>query len=145
MRIKPSLFGQAAVVVAVLVLLTGTAFSAGNYGQAILMGSDHGGGLTDAVSYTTPLPTINVAPLATNAISGVAVVVKATPGAIVRVNVVSASGVGAVYDSATVASGIAATQVFAIPATVGTYELNWPMTSGVVVNPSSSVVSVSYK
>lgn len=144
MRIKPSMFGQAVVVMAALVMLMGTAFSA-NYGQALLVGSDHGSGQTDAVSYTTPMPTINVAPLATNAISGVAVVVKATPGAIVRVNVVSASGVGAVYDSATVASGVAATQVFAIPATVGTYELNWPMTSGIVVNPSSSVVSVSYK
>lgn len=82
---------------------------------------------------------------AVNAASGVAFVTKASAGRVVQVNVISASGVGAIYDSATVASGVAATQVAAIPATVGTYTYDWPMTRGIVINPSSSVISVKYE
>lgn len=82
---------------------------------------------------------------AINNVSGVPAVISAVPGRIVRINVLSASGVGAVYDASTVASGVAAVQVFSIPATVGTYELDWPMKNGIVVNPSSNVLSISYQ
>jgi hypothetical protein len=79
------------------------------------------------------------------AASGAAFVVKATPGRIVAVNVISASGVGAVYNTATAASAAAANQIAAIPATVGTYTFDWPASAGIVINPSSSVISVKYK
>jgi hypothetical protein len=144
MKIKSSFFGQLIVVAAALVMLMGSAFPA-NYGNSILIGFDETNGFTDPVTYLKPLPVVTTPPLAINAISGVARVVSATPGAILQINVITASGVGAVYDSSTTASGVAATQVFAIPATVGIYQLNWPMTRGIVVNPSSSVVSVSYR
>jgi len=82
--------------------------------------------------------------LATNNISGASAVVKAGTSRIVSVNVIAASGVGAVYDSATVAGGAAANKVFAIPATVGHYDVDWPMTSGIVVDPSGSTIAVKY-
>jgi len=82
--------------------------------------------------------------LATNAVSGPSVVVKAGVSRLVTINVLTASGVGAAYDIATVASAAAANQVFTIPATVGTYVIDWPMASGIVINPSSSVLSVKY-
>jgi len=81
---------------------------------------------------------------ATNAISGVPVVVKASAGRLVQVNVISASGIGAIYDSATVASGVAANKVATIPAAVGTYFYDWPMVNGIVVDPSSNVIAVKY-
>jgi hypothetical protein len=82
--------------------------------------------------------------LATNNISGASAVVKAGTSRIVSVNVITASGVGAVYDSATVAAGAAANKVFTIPATVGHYDIDWPMTSGIVVDPSGSTIAVKY-
>jgi len=82
--------------------------------------------------------------LATNNISGASSVVKAGTSRIVSINVITASGVGAVYDSATVAAGAAANKVFAIPATVGHYDVDWPMANGIVIDPSSSVIAVKY-
>jgi hypothetical protein len=79
------------------------------------------------------------------AASGVAFVVKATPGRIVAVNVISASGVGAIYNAATTGTAAATNQIAAIPATVGTYTFDWPASTGIVINPSSSVISVKYK
>lgn len=80
-----------------------------------------------------------------NAASGAAFAVKASAGRLVAVNVISASGVGAIYDSATVGSGVAAVQIASIPATVGTYVFDWPAASGIVIDPSSSVISVKYQ
>jgi len=82
--------------------------------------------------------------LATNNISGASSVVKAGTTRLVSINVISASGVGSVYDAATVATGAAANKVFTIPATVGHYDVDWPMSSGIVLDPSSSVVAVKY-
>ena len=72
-------------------------------------------------------------------------VIKAGAGRLVSVNVISASGVGAIYDSLTVASGVTATQIAAIPATVGNYQFTWPFFSGLVINPASSNISVNYQ
>jgi len=82
--------------------------------------------------------------LATNNISGASAVVKTGISRIVSINVLTASGVGAAYDSATVAGGAAANKVFSIPATVGHYDVDWPMTSGIVVDPSGSTIAVKY-
>jgi len=79
------------------------------------------------------------------AASGVPFVVKGSAGRVVTLDVISASGVGGIYDSATAASAVAARQIAAIPATVGTYHYDFPAASGIVIDPSSSVVSVSYR
>lgn len=79
------------------------------------------------------------------AVSGVASVIKTGVGSLVTINVISASGVGAVYDTALAASAATANQIGVIPATAGTYTYNFPFTNGLVINPSSSVISVNYR
>ena len=79
------------------------------------------------------------------AVSGVAAVIKTGVGSLVTINVISASGVGAVYDTALAASAATANQIGVIPATAGTYTYNFPFTNGLVINPSSSVISVNYR
>lgn len=132
----------AIVVIMSLSVLSLTAFGAQNIysyvakfasGGAALLQVDAQSALLQADSASSSL-----------AVSGVAAVVKASAGRVVTVSVISASGVGAIYDSATVASGVAATQVAAIPATVGVFKLDFPVARGIIINPSSSVVSVSY-
>ena len=73
-----------------------------------------------------------------------AILVDTGPGTLITVNVITASGVGSVYDVATAASAATANQIWVIPATAGTYTYNFPYSKGLVVNPSSSVISVSY-
>lgn len=82
---------------------------------------------------------------AINAISGVPVVVKASAGRIVKVSVISASGVGAIYNAATTGAANASNQIGVIPASVGVTSFDFPASAGIVVNPASSVVSVSYQ
>ena len=69
-------------------------------------------------------------------------VVKPTNGMLVSINVTVAGSQGAIYDSAT--SGTAANQIAIIPATVGTYYMQFPFFTGLLVVPGASqVVSVS--
>ncbi len=82
--------------------------------------------------------------LASNNISGASAVVAAGVHRLVTINVLAASGTGAAYDSATVASAVAANKVFTIPATAGSYVVDWPMSSGIVIDPASSTLSVKY-
>lgn len=123
-------------------------------GTAIAVQSPLGSYIATNVSgYLAPLNLTTTSELVTSAggtssvlaASGVPFVVKATAGRIVEVNVISASGVGAIYDVATAASAVAANQIAAIPATVGTYRLDFPASTGIVINPSSSVMSISYR
>jgi len=79
------------------------------------------------------------------AVSGVPQLVKAGIGRIAKVNVISASGVVTFYDVATAASAASANKIAIVPATVGTVELDFPVTTGIVIDPSSSVVSFSYQ
>lgn len=72
-------------------------------------------------------------------------VVKASSGRLVSLNVITASGVGAIYDSLTVASGVTANQIATIPATVGNYQYVFPFNTGLVINPASSTISVNYQ
>lgn len=84
---------------------------------------------------------------ASNAVSGVsgtAIVLKAGVGRVVTVNVITANGTPTVYDAGVAGSAVASTKVAVIPATVGTYTIDWPVTNGVAIDPASSVVSVKY-
>lgn len=72
-----------------------------------------------------------------------ATVVKAGAGRIVRFVVTTAGAAGTIHDSAT--TGAAGTLIATIPATVGIYYLDFPVTTGILVTPGAAqVVSVSY-
>lgn len=72
-------------------------------------------------------------------------VVKATAGRIVKVNVTTAGAVGTLSDCATTGAVAAANLVWVIPATVGTYDLDFPCLVGIVATPGAAqVVSVSF-
>jgi len=74
-----------------------------------------------------------------------ATVVKSGEGRIVRINVTTAGSAGAVHDHSSTSGTGAATLIAVIPATVGTYYLDFPVTAGIVIAPGASqVVSVSY-
>lgn len=75
-----------------------------------------------------------------------ATLVKTGAGRIAKVNVTTAgSTTGAVYDTTATGSIAAANLVAVIPNTVGSYSLDFPVTSGmVVVTGTGQVVSISY-
>jgi hypothetical protein len=76
-----------------------------------------------------------------------ATLVKATPGRIVKVNVLSTgtAGNGGVNDSATVVGAGSTNLVAVIPEAMGTYTFDFPCANGIVVTPPSGVaVSISY-
>lgn len=75
-----------------------------------------------------------------------ATVVKATSGVIVMVNVITAgTGAGTVNDVATTGGAAVTNQVATIPDVVGSYAVNMPCATGIVVVPGSGqVVSVSF-
>lgn len=75
-----------------------------------------------------------------------ATVVKAGPGRLVRLNVIAAgAAAGAIYDAASTSGNTAANQTFAIPNAIGTYYLDWPHLTGIVITPGSGqTISVSY-
>ena len=77
--------------------------------------------------------------------SGVPFIVKTGVGRIGKINVTSASGVITFYDAASTVGIGAASTVAVVPATVGTYDINFPVTQGIVIQPSSSVASFSYQ
>lgn len=75
-----------------------------------------------------------------------ATVVKAVPGRIVRVSVITAgSSPGGVHNTTTTGGASTANQVFVIPNAVGVHTLHWPMSSGVVVVPGTGqLVAVTF-
>lgn len=74
-----------------------------------------------------------------------ATVVKATPGRIAKVTVNVAGAAGTVSDCITTGAVAASNLVWAIPAVVGVYDLDWPCLLGIVVTPGAAqVVSISY-
>jgi hypothetical protein len=137
---------KALSVVAVVVglfVVSAAAFGGQNVWSYIAKNFTGGGAALLNVDATGNLLESNGA-LAINNVSGVAASVKTGTSRLVTINVISASGVGAAYDVALPASAAAANKVFTIPETVGTYTIDWPMTSGIVIDPSSSVVAVKY-
>ena len=75
-----------------------------------------------------------------------ATVVKAAPGYVATVIVqVAGSGTGTVNDCLTTGAAAIGNQVFVIPETVGSYQINWPFATGLVVVPGTGqTVAVSY-
>lgn len=72
-------------------------------------------------------------------------VIKAGPGRLVRVSVITAGAVGTVNDCLTVAAAAIGNQIGVIPAAVGIYYFYWPCTSGIVYVPGAAqVVAISY-
>ena len=73
-------------------------------------------------------------------------VIKATPGTIYRVNVITAgTAPGAVYDATSTTGNTIADEIAPIPNTAGIYYLEWPCLNGIVVAPGTGqVVAVSY-
>lgn len=72
-------------------------------------------------------------------------VVKLGAGRVASVSVNVAGAAGAIYDVATVASAAAANQIAVVPATVGVYRIDFPITTGLVYVPGvSQVAAISY-
>lgn len=73
-------------------------------------------------------------------------VVKASPGRVCRIAVlVAGSAVGTVNNLATAGGAAVANQVFTIPNTVGSYDVQMPCSVGIQVTPGTGqTVAVSY-
>lgn len=72
-------------------------------------------------------------------------VIKAAPGRLVRVSVITAGAAGTVNDCLTVAAAAVGNQIGVIPAAVGIYYFDWPCLTGIVYVPGAAqVVAVSY-
>ena len=76
-----------------------------------------------------------------------ATVVKASSGYVSRIVVlVAGSAVGSVNDAATTGAAATANQIFAIPNTVGAYQISFPVSNGIVVTPGTGqTVAVTYR
>jgi hypothetical protein len=73
--------------------------------------------------------------------------VKATPGRIARISVLVAGGTntGTVYDHPTIAGIGAANAVATIPDAIGSYEIDFPCATGIVVAPGAgNTIAISY-
>jgi hypothetical protein len=73
-------------------------------------------------------------------------VVKASPGFVVRISVIATSSTaGSIHDVLTVGAAATANEIAVIPATVGTYSIEFPASTGIVVKPGSGqTVAISY-
>jgi len=79
--------------------------------------------------------------------------VKSTTGRVAKVNVIAAatgSNPGSVYDAATTASATGSATILAsIPDTIGSYNIDMPVSNGIVIVPgtngtASQTIAVSY-
>lgn len=75
-----------------------------------------------------------------------ATVIKASPGRSYRVSVIVAgTAAGTLNDCAATADAASSNQVGTIPATVGTYQFNWPHSAGIVLVPGTGqTLAISY-
>lgn len=65
-------------------------------------------------------------------------VIKATNGRLFKVSViVGGAGAGTLNDCTTTAAAAAANQIGTAPTTIGTFDFDWPMQTGIVVVPGS--------
>lgn len=73
-------------------------------------------------------------------------VVKATPGRLVKISVVTAgSGAGIASDCAATGDVAAANKIASIPAAIGVIILDWPCAVGITITPGTGqVLAVSY-
>jgi len=71
--------------------------------------------------------------------------VKAGAGRVAKVSVLVAGVAGAVYDAATIAGGTAANEIAVIPAVVGVYDIDFPVSNGIVLKPGAGqTLAISY-
>lgn len=74
-----------------------------------------------------------------------ATVIKASPGRLVRINVLVAGAAGAANDCTTTGAATAANQITVIPAAAGPLLLDWPCLTGIVVVPGAGqTIALSY-
>ena len=75
-----------------------------------------------------------------------ATVVKSSNGFVATISVIETSSTaGAIYDATSVTGNTSANQIATIPATVGTYAINFIAKNGIVVDPGASqVVAISF-
>ncbi|HLZ84879.1 MAG TPA: hypothetical protein VKQ54_15050 [Caulobacteraceae bacterium] len=74
-----------------------------------------------------------------------ATVVKASPGRLVRINVIVAGAAGTANDCTTTGAAVAANEIAVIPAAVGPLLLDWPCAAGIVVAPGAGqTIAVSF-
>lgn len=72
-------------------------------------------------------------------------VIKASPGRLVRVSVITAGAVGTVNDCLTVAAAAVGNQIGVIPAAIGVYYFDWPCLTGIVyIVGAAQVVAIDY-
>lgn len=73
-------------------------------------------------------------------------VVKTTSGRVAKISVlVAGSAAGGVYDSKTVAGAAVTNQLAVIPNTVGVYNIDMPVSNGIVVEPGTgNTVTISF-
>jgi len=142
-----SLFGKFAFVLVAIVALSavaGVAISGQNINISLASKNPSGAYVADTVDgLGNTITAIGISSYL-NA-SGVPFVVKTGAGRIGKVNVTSAAGVITFYDAASTVGVGAASTVAVIPAIVGTYDINFPVSQGIVIAPSSSVASFSYQ
>lgn len=92
------------------------------------------------------LPAFTTQALSTSYNITAATVVKATPGKLAYISVVTAgSAAGSANDCATTGAAAAGNKVATIPAAVGVIPVNWPCGTGITITPGSGqVIAVSY-
>jgi len=74
-----------------------------------------------------------------------ATVIKASPGRLVRINVIVAGAAGTANDCTTTGAAASANEIAVIPAAVGPILLDWPCLAGIVVAPGAGqTIAVSY-
>lgn len=85
-----------------------------------------------------PIPIASVTPQKSTLNLTAVTVVKATPGRLFRVNVIVAgSAAGSVNNCITTGAVAAANELAAIPNTVGSYDMNFPCSTGITVTPGT--------
>jgi len=72
--------------------------------------------------------------------------VKATSGRVAKVSVITAgSAPSTVHDSATIGAAGAANEIAAIPNTIGVYNIDFPVSNGIVIKiGTGQVLAISY-
>lgn len=131
----PAVFGTASKPLTVDV--TGALVVAASGGVAKSLNVDANGNLLVADNQGAESTVLNIT---------TATVVKAGAGTIGKISVTVAGAAGVAYDFAATSGEAAANVVAAIPATVGVIQLDWPVTTGILIVPGAAqVVSVSFR
>jgi hypothetical protein len=118
---------QGLYVNAQLELFNGTTFDRARTATADLAGTATLGKLA-VVSYEGTTTSFNIT---------AATAVKASAGRLFKISVIVAGVAGTANDCATTGAAAAGNQVAVIPATVGVYDFNWPMATGIVIVPGA--------